>query len=348
MKENKNNQKYIPVVSKTGKSLMPCHPARANQLIRRCKAKKQWRGGIFYIKLIERKNGNIQPIACGIDPGSKKEAITIRDKKKTFINIQLDAITHVKDRVKSRREMRRTRRSRNCPYRKCRYNRSRKKDFVAPSTKARYDWKLKIINILNKLFPIKVIVYEDIKARSLKGKRKWNVSFSPLQTGKKYFIKKLKEITEVIIKYGYNTAEKRKELGLKKDKNKLSTSFFAHCVDSWVLAGFGLLDSIDILDNKNIIFIKKIPFHKRQLHRFQFNKFGKRPRYGGTTSFGMSRGSIVKHKNFGMGRVGGFRTNSILISFHKLNNYERGINLKILYTKLIHLANCNWIWNNLV
>lgn len=343
--ENKNNQKWIPVISKTGAPLMPCHPARANQLLRKGRAKKQWRGGIFYIKLIELEDGETQLVACGIDPGSKKEAITVRDEKKTFLNIQLDAVTHVKDRVETRKYMRRSRRVRNCPYRKCHSNRSRKNNFIAPSTKARYDWKLKILHILNKLFPIKVFVYEDIKAQTLKGRRKWNVSFSPLQTGKKYFIRKLKELGEVLIKQGYETAEKRKELGLTKDRNKLSNSFFAHCIDSWTLAGFGILNPINITDNKNIMFIKKILFWKRHLHHLQFNKFGKRPRYGGTVSFGRSRGSIVKHLDFGLGRIGGFLTDSKLVGFHRLNDYKRDRNIQVSPKQLINLADCNLTWS---
>jgi len=93
------------------------------------------------------------------------------------------------------------------------------------------------------------------------------------------------------------------------------------------------------------MFVKKIAFWKRQLHRLQFNRFGKRSRYGGTVSFGMSRGSIVKHKDFGIGRVGGFLTGSNSVSFHKLNNYERGRNIRVSHKQLTHLTNCNWIWN---
>ena len=324
---------------------MPCHPARARKLLKNQKAKKQWKGGFFYIKLLEREDGYTQRVACGIDPGSKKEAFTIRSEKKTFLNIQTDAITHVKDRVEERRIMRQTRRSRNCPYRECRLNRLHNRCFAAPSTKARYDWKLTIVNMLMKLYPIDVIVYEDIKARSCKGKKKWNSSFSPLQTGKKYFLNKLEQLTEVIVKQGYETAEKRKELGLTKSKKKLSNSFFAHCVDSWVLAGFGLQDAREILDNTMMIFVRKIPFWKRKLHRQKFNKSGKRHRFGGTVSFKMNRGSIVKYKKLGLRRIGGFNTGSKKVRLQEFSTFKRGPDKQGIIKDLIFLANCNWAWN---
>jgi len=75
--------------------------------------------------------------------------------------------------------------------------------------------------------------------------------------------------------------------------------------------------------NRKIKIIKKIPFWKRKLRRLKFNKFGKRPRYGGTVSFGMSRGSIIKHIDFGLKRIGGFLTNSERVGLHEFNSYKR-------------------------
>ena len=64
---------YVPVVSKTGRPLMPCHPARARELVRKGKAVRRFNRGLFYIQLTGREDGDKQPIAVGIDPGSKKE-----------------------------------------------------------------------------------------------------------------------------------------------------------------------------------------------------------------------------------------------------------------------------------
>lgn len=75
---------FVPVVSSTGKPLMPCHPARARELVRRGKAVRRFNRGLFYIKLIDREDGGIQPIAVGIDPGGKKEGLTVKSDAHTL------------------------------------------------------------------------------------------------------------------------------------------------------------------------------------------------------------------------------------------------------------------------
>jgi hypothetical protein len=100
---------------------MPCHPARARELVRAGKALRRFDRGLFYLRLTESGEGAVQPIAAGVDPGSKKEGLTLRSEKHTFLNIQADAVTWVKDSVETRRSMRRARRSRKTP---CRKNRA--------------------------------------------------------------------------------------------------------------------------------------------------------------------------------------------------------------------------------
>jgi hypothetical protein len=87
----------------------------------------------------------------------------------------------VKDVVKTRREMRRSRRFRKTP---CRANRrNRKRGGLPPSTKARWQWKLRVIRWLAKIIPITEFVVEDIKAKT-RGQRRWDVMFSPLQVAR--------------------------------------------------------------------------------------------------------------------------------------------------------------------
>ena len=101
---------FVPVVSHCGKPLMPCHPARARELVRKGKAIKRFDRGLFSIRLIDRSDGDVQPIAVGIDPGSKKEGLTVKSASHTYININADAVTFVKqakaDQVASRRARR--------------------------------------------------------------------------------------------------------------------------------------------------------------------------------------------------------------------------------------------------
>jgi hypothetical protein len=102
---------FIPVLSKDRKPLMPTTPSRAKRWIRSKKATPFWSKGIFCVRLnVEQSNHFLEPVVVGIDPGSKKEAFTVKSESHTYLNIQADAVTWVKDAVKTRREMRRGRR----------------------------------------------------------------------------------------------------------------------------------------------------------------------------------------------------------------------------------------------
>ena len=138
---------YVPVISSTGKPLMPCHPQRARELMEKDKARPRWiLGSIFYIQLTERADGDVDPhVIIGIDPGSKFEGYSVRSIKRTLINIQSAAPTHVKKRIVDRRDQRRSRRFRNTP---CRKNRSHRGNLsntgrIPPSTRARCLAKIK-------------------------------------------------------------------------------------------------------------------------------------------------------------------------------------------------------------
>src|SRR5205823_1849406 len=102
----------VPVVSASGRPLMPCHPARARELICKGKAIRRFDRGIFFIRLTERSDGEVQDIAVGIDPGSQKEGITVKSASHTYLNIQADAPAHGKEAVADRHEARRSRRFR--------------------------------------------------------------------------------------------------------------------------------------------------------------------------------------------------------------------------------------------
>jgi len=69
------------------------HPARARELVRKGRALRRFNKGIFYIKLLDRVGGDVQDIAVGIDPGSKKEGFTVKSEAHTYLNIQADAVT---------------------------------------------------------------------------------------------------------------------------------------------------------------------------------------------------------------------------------------------------------------
>lgn len=299
---------------------MPTTNKKANKLIAKGRALRRFDRGLFYIKLVDRQDGYTQPIAVGLDPGSKKEAFTVKSESHTYLNIQADAVTWVKGAVKTRRGMRRARRNRKTPYRECRPNRNVNSTLLPPSTRARWDWKLRLCRWLVRYFPIEAFVVEDIAAVTKAGKRRWNKSFSPLEVGKAWFYKELGNIASVKTLQGYETKELRDGLRLKKSKQKMSDKFEAHCVDSWVLANW-YAGGHTTPDNTALLYTMPLRFHRRQLHRLQPEKGGIRRPYGGTLSLGFKRGSWVKHPKYDVCYVSG--TSGKRISLRSLQNGKR-------------------------
>jgi hypothetical protein len=157
---------FVPVVDSENRPLMPTTPSRARRWIKSGKATPFWKKGVFCLRLnVALKSANCQPIAVGIDPGSKREAFTVKSQSHTYLNIQTHAVDWVKDHIEVRRNMRRARRFRNTPCRQNRANRVVNKNRIPPSTKARWQWKLRIANWLALMFPVSAFVVEDIKAR---------------------------------------------------------------------------------------------------------------------------------------------------------------------------------------
>jgi hypothetical protein len=170
------------------------------------------------------------------------------------------------------------------------------------------------------MYPIACVVVEDIKAATKTGKRRWNVSFSPLEVGKQWFYNQVQGIAHLETKQGYETKELRDGQGLKKIGNKMSDKFEAHCVDSWVLANWWAGGHTKP-DNTRMLLIAPLRFHRRQLHRLQSKKGGIRKPYGGTRSLGFKRGSLIKHFKYGLAYVGGNPKGRI--SLHSLADGQR-------------------------
>lgn len=293
---------YVAVVDTNQKPLMPTTPARARRWVRSGKATPFFRKGIFCVRLNAKPSArDFQPVVVSIDPGSKQEGYTVKSELHTYLNLQAVAVDWVKDAVTTRRQMRRGRRNRNTPCRANRRNRSIGR--MPPSTKARWGWKLRIATVLAKIFPVTHFRVEDIAAHT-RGGRRWNKSFSPLQVGKKWFYNELRKLGSLRTNSGWETKELRDQHGLPKSKNKMSTDFSAHCVDSWVMAN-DEVGGHTKPDNTNVLIIEPIRLHRRQLHRLQFSEGHIRKPYGGTRSEGFSRGSLVRHTKFGLSYVGG-------------------------------------------
>src|SRR3990167_1323838 len=116
---------HVPVLNLDNQPLMPTTLLRARRWIASGKATPFWKKGVFCVRLNIKTEENKQPIAVGVDPGSKKEGFTVKSEAHTFLNIQADAVTWVKDAMETRRNMRRARRNRKCLCRQPRFNRKK-------------------------------------------------------------------------------------------------------------------------------------------------------------------------------------------------------------------------------
>src|SRR5215469_11644822 len=202
----------VPVVDQERNPLMPTTPSRARRWIRSGKATHFWKGGVFCVRLNREPSLRaFQPIAVGIDSGSKREGLVVAGASHTYLNPQAEARTGVKEAEKDSTRMRRTRRNRKTPCRKPRQNRKQSKKKLPPSTRARGPRKLRLAVWLCQLFPVSVFVVEDIKART-QGKRRWDQSFSPLEAGKAWFYVELSKLAPVQTKQGYETKALREQL----------------------------------------------------------------------------------------------------------------------------------------
>ncbi len=162
---------FVPVLDVNGNQLMPTKPSRARRWVRDKEAICFFKKGIFCVRLLRNASWNEkQPVAVGIDPGSKREGFSVKSKAHTYLNIQAKAVDWVKDAVETRRNMRRARRFRKTPCRKpgpAKAMMATEKR-ISPSTKARWQWKLRILQVLVSVFPVTDVVVEDIQASTKK------------------------------------------------------------------------------------------------------------------------------------------------------------------------------------
>ena len=121
---------------------MPCHPARARELLRSGRAVVHRRAP-FTIRLKDRDSGTVQPVRLGVDPGSKTTGMALtRQDGGTRAVLALVEVTHrsgeIHKKIQQRAAYRRGRRSRNLRYRQPRFlNRTKPEGWLAPSLRSR-------------------------------------------------------------------------------------------------------------------------------------------------------------------------------------------------------------------
>jgi hypothetical protein len=309
----------VPVLSKSGKPLMPTLPSCARRWLKKGKAKVVHNDlECFAIQLTFEAGENTQPIAVGIDPGKHYSGIGVQSSQATLWMAHLVLpFKTVKERMELRRVMRRARRgrriNRKLPYserchRQKRFD-NRRQAKLPPSIRANKQLELRVVKELFKLFPVSAIHYElvmaDIDRTSGRKSARSGVGFSPVMVGQRQMLKWLSELAPVIThqgwqKNGNGTSQLRQWLGLAKDKkNKACSTPVTHAVDGVTLAAFEFVQwrewhsdnakhgswkgSVQITPAPFSV-VRRPPVSRRKLHLCVPSKGGKRRKYGGTVT----------------------------------------------------------------
>jgi 5-methylcytosine-specific restriction endonuclease McrA len=157
------------VLDKHGNPLMPCHPARARELLQKGKAVVH-RLAPFTIRLKERVAGVVQPVRIRIDPGSKVTGFAVaRETDEGERNaLWLGELTHrgsaIRKSMEQRSNYRHCRRSKNLRYRAPRFsNRRPKKGTLPPSLRHRVEITMSWVRRLYRWIPVTAISMELVR-----------------------------------------------------------------------------------------------------------------------------------------------------------------------------------------
>jgi len=330
----------VPVLSKSGKPLMPTKPSRARRWLKEGKAKVVDNDlECFAIQLTFETEENTQPIALGIDPGKCYSGIGVQSGSVTlWMGHLVLPFKTVKERMELRRVMRRSRRgrriNRKLPYdkrchRQVRFDNWKQKK-LPPSIRANKQLELKVVKELFKLFPISAIHYElvmaDVDKTSGRQSARSGVGFSPVMVGQRQMLTWLSELAPVTTHQGWQkdgngTSQLRQWLGLAKDKkDKGSQTPETHAVDGVTLAAFEFIQWLEWHSSNAkhggwcgdvqvtpalFAVIRRPPINRRQLHLCVPSKGNKRRKYGGTvTRHGLRKGDKVVAEKAGKTYIG--------------------------------------------
>lgn len=152
----------VYVINKQGQALMPTERfSKVRRLLKNSLAHVVCRIP-FTIQLDYDTTDYTQPISLGVDAGSKHIGISATTSEKELYAADVELRNDIVDKLSTRREQRRTRRSR-LRYRKARFNTrvsSKRKGWLAPSVENKIQTHLTVVEKIHKFLPITNIVVE--------------------------------------------------------------------------------------------------------------------------------------------------------------------------------------------
>ena len=152
----------VYVINKQGQALMPTERfGKVRRLFKNSLAHVVCRIP-FTIQLDYDTTDYTQPVSLGVDAGSKHIGISATTSEKELYAADVELRNDIVDKLSTRRELRRTRRSR-LRYRKARFNNrvsSKRKGWLAPSVENKIQTHLTVVEKIHKFLPITNIVVE--------------------------------------------------------------------------------------------------------------------------------------------------------------------------------------------
>lgn len=152
----------VYVINKQGQALMPTERfGKVRRLLKNSLAHVVCRIP-FTIQLDYDTTDYTQPVSLGVDAGSKHIGISATTSEKEMYAADVELRNDIVDKLSTRREQRRTRRSR-LRYRKARFNNrvsSKRKGWLAPSVENKIQTHLTVVEKIHKFLPITNIVVE--------------------------------------------------------------------------------------------------------------------------------------------------------------------------------------------
>ena len=263
--------------------LMPCTPPKARALLKAGQARpKRNKLGLFYLELTYEQEPNNQRLVVGIDPGSAFEGYSVVGTKETVCNLMVEAPTHVKNAIQTRRAMRRARRFRLWR-RPCRSNnRLARKHRLPPSTRSRWEAKARIVRHLATMLPLTDAAVEDVQAATQHGSGgQWNAAFSPVQVGKEHLYRLLKDQgLNVHLYTGTRHQPAPGALWPHQDEPEGGADIQQSCGRCLGLAA--ATSGATAPTCARVWYGVPLRLHRRQLHRLEAAKGGIRKPYGGS------------------------------------------------------------------
>lgn len=153
----------VAVISASDKKLMPTNSYRARKLLKKGRAVVYKYRPVFTIRLLDREDGETQPMEYCCDTGYQHIGVSVKSRKHEYVNRQYDLLSDETEHHNDCRKYRRDRRNRKTRYREARWNNRKSlicKDGFAPSIRNKRDRHVDLFYSFYEVMPVTSAVFE--------------------------------------------------------------------------------------------------------------------------------------------------------------------------------------------